>query len=71
MDLSGIAAVIVALVGSGGILAVGKAVWSAAKTAAKNDILVEQARATNAEKDKELARLWRLIDHLTDPEGDE
>ena len=65
MDWTGAAAVIVAL-GGGGTVA---AIWKAAKSAAKNEMLAEQAQATIAEKDKENERLWRLLESLTDPEG--
>lgn len=68
MDVSGVAAVIVALFGSGGILAAGTAIWKAAKAAAKNELLATTAQSTIAEKDKELDRLWHLLDSLTRPE---
>lgn len=68
MDLNGLAGVIAALGGGGGILAAGAAVWKAAKAAAKNEVLAEQAQKTIAEKDEQIARLWRLLDSQTTPE---
>lgn len=64
MDWTGLAAVIVALGGSG----TAAAIWKAAKSSAKNELLAEQAQATIAEKDKELERLWLLLESLTNPE---
>jgi len=64
MDLTGLAAVIVAL-GGGGAMA---AAWKAAKSAARNELRAEEADKTIAAKDKELERLWALLDFLTKPE---
>lgn len=64
MDWTGVAAVIVALGGGGAVAAV----WKAAKSAAKNEVLAEQAQATIAEKNKEIERLWALLDYQTTPE---
>ena len=63
MDWSGIAAAIASLGGVGTVAAI----WKAAKTAARNELLAEQAQKTIAEKDKELERLWLLLDSLTKP----
>lgn len=57
------ATVAVALFGSGGLLAAGTAIWRAAKTAAKNEIIAEEAEET-------IARLWAIIDAFTRPEGE-
>lgn len=64
MDLTSLAALIAAIGGGGTVTAV----WRAAKSAAKNELLAEQAQATIAEKDKENERLWRLLETLTSPE---
>lgn len=64
MDASSVIAIIAALGGTGSVAAM----WRAAKAAAKNELLAEQAQATIAEKDKELERLWLLLESLTNPE---
>lgn len=61
--------ILVTLIGSGGIGATGTAVWKAAKAAAKNEVLAEQAQETIAAKDRELDRLWSIIDAFTRPGG--
>lgn len=66
MDWTGVAAVIVALGGTGSVAAM----WRAAKSAAKNEVLAEQAQATIAEKNKEIERLWALLDYQTTPEAE-
>lgn len=64
MDLLGIAAIITALGGTGGIAAI----WKAAKRAAKNELLTEGLQELNANLERENERLWKLLDTLTTPE---
>lgn len=58
-----------ALFGSGGIVALITTLWKAAKQAARNEYIAEEAQKTIAAKDTENARLWAIIDAFTRPEG--
>lgn len=51
-----------------GVLSIGGTLWKAANAYAKNELLVEAAEKTIAEKDIENSRLWALLDYLTRPE---
>lgn len=62
-------AIILALIGSGGISAFAATIWKAAKTAAKNEYIATEAQKTITAKDTENARLWAIIDAFTRPEG--
>lgn len=55
-------AIAVALIGSGGVLTIGGAIWKAAKIAAKNQIIAEESQET-------IDRLWAIIDAFTRPDG--
>lgn len=60
-----------AITAIGALVAIGTTLWKAARAYAKNELLADQAQATIAEKDKEIERWRRLVDHLTTPEADE
>lgn len=62
--------VLTSVLGSGGLAGILTAIWKGAKTAARNEILAEEALKTIAAKDKELSRLWLIIDAFTRPEGE-